>query len=67
MPTYRRDNRHITIDGETKTLVEWAKEAGISKELIFGRLERGWDPDLAVHTEPRRYKKREKNPREPNS
>lgn len=55
MSRYRKTNHFIEIDGETKLLSDWAKEAGISKELIRDRLNRGWDPDLAVHTPPRKY------------
>lgn len=46
----RRNNRLLTIDGETKTCVEWAELAGISKELLYIRLRRGWDAAKAVFT-----------------
>jgi hypothetical protein len=47
----RRDNQTATIDGETKTLAEWAELNG----LAIGTLERrinhlGWDPKFAVTT-----------------
>lgn len=42
-------NRKITISGETKTLVEWAKLLGIKPNTITTRiLKYGWDPVIAV-------------------
>ena len=38
----RRGNRHITIDGVTKTLREWVKETGIPQSTFFNRLKHGW-------------------------
>ena len=39
--------RRITIDGETRSLSEWAKHAGISKTTISNRLNKGMkDGDL---------------------
>lgn len=42
----------ITIDGETRTLNEWAAKAGISRSSIVARLKAGWEPKRAVF-EPR--------------
>lgn len=51
------NNRYITIDGETKTLYEWADESGNCPTLIWHRLRMGWDPDIAVYKLPRVYNK----------
>jgi DNA-binding transcriptional MerR regulator len=44
-----RVNRHITINGETKTIAEWADLAGVSPKALRYRIESGWeDKDLLV-------------------
>lgn len=43
-----RRNRHLTINGETKILSEWAKIAGVSAQVFAKRLERGWSPGEAL-------------------
>lgn len=43
--------RTLTIGGETKPLVEWADEAGISRQLLRKRIDKmGWSPERAVST-----------------
>ena len=37
----KRNNLMITLNGETKTVTEWAKLLGISRSVIKGRLRRG--------------------------
>jgi len=37
-----RKNRLITIDGKTKHLTEWAREAGISAPTLSYRIKAGW-------------------------
>ena len=39
----RRNNRRITISGETKLMAEWAEESGITGGLIAARISRHWD------------------------
>lgn len=53
---HRITNRHLTIDGETKLLCEWAEEYGISQNLIIYRLNAGWDVETAVTKPPQRYR-----------
>jgi hypothetical protein len=43
-----RKVHRLTIGVETKTLVEWAEQHGVSVHTIKGRLQRGWAPDVAV-------------------
>ncbi len=38
----RRNNHRVTIDGQTKTLVEWAELSGIRLHTILTRLRLGW-------------------------
>lgn len=40
----------ITINGVTKTQLEWAEESGQSSALIGKRISRGWEPLAAVRT-----------------
>lgn len=60
MPKYRKDNRMLTIDNETKPLWKWAEESGVDPHLISRRLTRGKPAEEAVFFEPRRYKKQRK-------
>jgi len=46
----RRCNRRITINGETKTLSEWAEIAGLSMTTLSRRLKRGIAPETAIAT-----------------
>jgi hypothetical protein len=54
--SYRKSNRHLTIDGETKPLFEWAAVSGVSRQVIEGRLDRDWTAEDAVFLEPRKYR-----------
>lgn len=47
----KRNNRRITVDGVTRTLVEWAKHSGLPSDVIRHRLNVGWPVAKAV-TEP---------------
>lgn len=44
----RSDNRLITHNGETKSVVEWAEQTGLSPQLIYGRLNEGWSGADAI-------------------
>lgn len=44
----RRSNRPITVDGETRTIVEWSELSGVHRSTIWRRLKRGWAPREAV-------------------
>ena len=46
------NRRHmVTIDGITRNLVEWERASGIPRNIIRHRLNRGWEPRLAVFTD----------------
>lgn len=38
----------ITLDGETRSITEWAKKQGLSKQVISKRLKAGWPPRKAI-------------------
>lgn len=44
----RRNNRIIALDGERKTLQQWARCTGLSRHKISGRLDRGLPPAVAL-------------------
>jgi hypothetical protein len=43
-----RNNRRLTLGERTQTLSEWAREVGISKQSLRGRLWRGWPVERAL-------------------
>lgn len=49
-----RRSRFIEINGERKTLAEWARAAGLSYAALRTRIVRGWPPARAIST-PSRY------------
>lgn len=52
----RRSNRRLTYDGKTKTMVEWARDAGIPYDTFFARLKAGWSVGKAITTPVRQSK-----------
>jgi hypothetical protein len=55
----RRTNRLLTVNGETKTIAEWAALAGIRHNTISYRLSTGWTPAAAVSVTPNFANRRE--------
>lgn len=49
-----RRSRRITLDGDTKTVTQWAETIGIPIARARSRLQRGWPADLALSTITRR-------------
>lgn len=45
-----RRGRKVTLNGTTRSLVEWAEISGIPLVTICARIERGWDPAEAIFT-----------------
>lgn len=39
----RRSARLLELDGETRSLTDWARSAGIERKTLCARLGRGWD------------------------
>ena len=46
----KRTNRYIEYNGETKTIAEWARIAGIERSVLRGRIDRGWTMKKAMST-----------------
>lgn len=44
----KRNNRIITANGESKTLVEWSEVTGIKRETISMRIKRGWSTEKSL-------------------
>lgn len=44
----RKSNRILTVDGVSKTMAEWAEQAGITRHCLYQRLRRGWDVREAI-------------------
>lgn len=49
----KRNNRHIEIGGETKTLAQWAAHAGVTESGIRARLRRGVRGSELLQPDPR--------------
>jgi hypothetical protein len=43
-----RRNLHITLNGVTKTAVEWAEELGINSKTLYTRKASGWSDERAL-------------------
>jgi hypothetical protein len=46
----RRNNRLITLNGETHCISEWAEMIGAQNGTIYARLRTGWDVEAALTT-----------------
>lgn len=46
----KRNNVNITINGETKTKTQWARDYGINYHTVCSRINKGMDPVAAVIT-----------------
>lgn len=43
-------NRQYTYNGETLNITQWAEKAGISRNMLYKRLSRGWSIEKALTT-----------------
>lgn len=50
----RKGNNRITALGVTRTIAEWEKESGISRQAILWRISHGWSTNDAVSKEVRK-------------
>ena len=56
-----RTNHLITLDGQTKTCAEWARERNLSYSTVRNRILRdGWDPSRALSVSPEKYRGRKR-------
>lgn len=49
-----RNNRSLTLNGETHCLIEWAEITGLGRQCIYNRLRYGWTVEDAL-TKPKGY------------
>lgn len=56
----KRNNHLITFMGKTQCVTDWARETGINRDTILGRLKYDWSIDKAFTTPVRKCKKRSK-------
>jgi len=52
----RRSNHYVEIAGTRMTVSDWARRNGVTPELAFGRISRGWDPIRAGQERARRVR-----------
>lgn len=45
-----RHNHHITINGKTKNIAQWAKTVGLNRGTLLYRIKAGWPPVKALFT-----------------
>lgn len=50
----RRLSRVITVGGVTMKLCEWADVSGLTAQMIYQRIKRGWSPEKAIREPIRR-------------
>lgn len=51
----KRSNKLVCIDGQTKTVAQWAKIYNIDPFTVYARIRNGWDSIEAVTTPVRRF------------
>lgn len=44
----RRESVLLTLNGKTQTAAQWGRELGISREVIYGRLKKGWSAEESL-------------------
>lgn len=44
----KRNNKILTINGESKTMAEWSASVGIPYHRLVGRINLGWSPEKAI-------------------
>lgn len=49
-------NRHLTFEGRTQTMAEWARERGLGVTTLCERLQAGWTTERALTTPPRGHR-----------
>lgn len=48
----RKNNIYLDVEGERRTIGEWATRSGINRATISSRLQLGWCPIKALSTKP---------------
>jgi hypothetical protein len=55
----KTSNVKLLAFGRTRTIIDWARETGISREVIFKRIREGWPPERILTTPVRRFGSRD--------
>lgn len=50
-----RQNRNITINGETRCLADWCEILGLNYDKIYNRLYKGWSIEKALELKGNQY------------
>jgi len=48
----RKGNRHVMINGESRTIAEWCAKTGANRNLVYQRIKKGWNPSRALSDPP---------------
>lgn len=51
----KRTNRYVTINGITKTIMEWSRGTGLTWDCIHDRIEMGWPEDELLSPNNKRF------------
>lgn len=55
----RRSSRFITMDGQTKSLADWAREYGVPYGTVVSRINNlGWTAERSIKTQPLKFWRR---------
>lgn len=46
----KSNSKYLTLDGQTKTISQWAKHLGMSRQTLHVRLKTGWSVERALTT-----------------
>lgn len=57
----KRNNRILTLNGETHTAPEWSRITGIPVTVIYNRMTYNWPPERILTEQPRIYTRRKNN------
>jgi hypothetical protein len=55
-----RQNHYIEYNGERKTVSEWARFYGLTRECLKNRIQKGWETERALKTPSRNKNKKQK-------
>lgn len=57
----KRNNHPVMINGETKLMTEWIKEAKVSSTQVYDRIRKGWSIEDALFTTDKRKERKVQN------
>lgn len=54
----RSNNKLLTLNGESKTVSQWAEQLGMKPQVLDSRLKRGWTVEEALQTPRQKYERK---------